>query len=322
MTTTDPTTTDATPARAPLDLETFLVASYCLVDDLMRDALREALHGARLRARGFAPRLSDSEVIAMEVVGEFLGVETDAGLYAYFRRHWPHLFPALLTPDGAPHDLPPPGGEPLARQGAPLAARAARRAARRPNLRRRLGARPRVPLRQGQAVPPARRRRQLRLRPVAARHHVRAAGAPPRRVARRDRRLRARPRQRPRRRRRAPPARRRARLGARGPRLLAPRPPRGPARRRRGAPRPGAHPARTRRHEKSPWPDWLVDARRRIETVLSQLVERYRAKRAWARDLWHLSSRWLRKVLSHTLAALLCQRRGLGTLRLAQLVAA
>jgi hypothetical protein len=48
-------------------------------------------------------------------------------------------------------------------------------------------------------------------------------------------------------------------------------------------------------------PGRLVQARRRIETVIGQLVERYHAKWVWARDAWHLWSRWQRKLLSHTL---------------------
>ena len=68
------------------------------------------------------------------------------------------------------------------------------------------------------------------------------------------------------------------------------------------------------------WPAWLVQARRRIETVLSQLTERFHAKRTWARDEWHLMARWLRKLASHTLAVLLCQRAGLDPLAFAQLV--
>jgi hypothetical protein len=39
-----------------------------------------------------------------------------------------------------------------------------------------------------------------------------------------------------------------------------------------------------------------------IETAFGQLAERYRVKRTWARDLWHLSHRVIRKVLSHTVA--------------------
>jgi hypothetical protein len=38
----------------------------------------------------------------------------------------------------------------------------------------------------------------------------------------------------------------------------------------------------------------------RIETVNGQLADRYHGKRTWARDLWHLCHRVIRKVLSHT----------------------
>jgi hypothetical protein len=65
-----------------------------------------------------------------------------------------------------------------------------------------------------------------------------------------------------------------------------------------------------------------VQTRRRIETVLSQLTERYHAKRIWARDVWHLTARWLRKLVSHTMALLLCQRRGLSSLAFAKLITA
>lgn len=75
-----------------------------------------------------------------------------------------------------------------------------------------------------------------------------------------------------------------------------------------------------KREGKKGWPRWLVNKRRRIETVISQLVGRYRAKRVWARDTWHLMSRWLRKVLSHTLAFYLCQRTGLSPLRFSELL--
>ena len=56
--------------------------------------------------------------------------------------------------------------------------------------------------------------------------------------------------------------------------------------------------------------------------MLAQLVERYRAKRTWARDQWHPCSRWLRKVLSHTVALLLCQQPRLSPLGFAELVIA
>ena len=70
------------------------------------------------------------------------------------------------------------------------------------------------------------------------------------------------------------------------------------------------------------WPHWLVQTRRRIETVLGRLTERYHAKRMWARDLWHLSARWLRKLVSHTMVLLLCQRSGLSSPAFAKLVTA
>ena len=45
---------------------------------------------------------------------------------------------------------------------------------------------------------------------------------------------------------------------------------------------------------------FLSRLRYRIDTVFSQLTERYCVKKVWARDLWHLASRVLRKVLSLT----------------------
>ena len=60
--------------------------------------------------------------------------------------------------------------------------------------------------------------------------------------------------------------------------------------------------------------------RYRIDTVFSQLVGRYSIKRVWARDLWHLMSRLLRKVLSHTVAFLLNHQIGNPPLQLSKLL--
>ena len=65
---------------------------------------------------------------------------------------------------------------------------------------------------------------------------------------------------------------------------------------------------------------FLSRLRYRIDTIFSQLVGRYRIKRVWARDLWHLASRLLRKVLSHTVAFLLNYRAGNQPLQLAKLL--
>ena len=74
-----------------MDLETFVIAVFCLVDDFVRDLCR----GWRLRRRGPAPALADSEVLTIEAVGEFLGLGTDRALHAHFRRHFGHFFPGL-----------------------------------------------------------------------------------------------------------------------------------------------------------------------------------------------------------------------------------
>ena len=57
-----------------MDLETFVIAVFCLVDDFVRDLCR----GWRLRQRGPAPALADSEVLTIEAVGEFLGLDCRA----------------------------------------------------------------------------------------------------------------------------------------------------------------------------------------------------------------------------------------------------
>ncbi len=70
-----------------MDLSTFIVAVFCLIDD--------RLQGRSIRQRGPAPQLSDSEVLTIEIVGEFLGIDTDKALYRYFRNHYGEWFPAL-----------------------------------------------------------------------------------------------------------------------------------------------------------------------------------------------------------------------------------
>jgi hypothetical protein len=66
----------------------------------------------------------------------------------------------------------------------------------------------------------------------------------------------------------------------------------------------------------------LASVRYRIETVNGQLTERYRIKRTWARDLWHLCHRILRKLLSHTVSIWLTVRAGIAPLSFDRLVAA
>lgn len=79
-------------------------------------------------------------------------------------------------------------------------------------------------------------------------------------------------------------------------------------------------PFKSKKREQKPWPTWLKHKRYRIETVFGQLVERFQAKQVWARDAWHFCSRWLRRILSHTFAIYLCQQNGVPSLRFAELV--
>ena len=74
-----------------MDITTYLISVFCLVDDFLK--------GKRLRQRGPQPTLSDSEVVTMEIVGEFLGFDTDSGIFRHFRRYYGDWFPALRQID-------------------------------------------------------------------------------------------------------------------------------------------------------------------------------------------------------------------------------
>src|SRR5437879_1377394 len=180
-----------------MDLDDVIIAVFCLV----HEAVPAVTGGRRLRQRGPQPILADSEVLTMEVVGEYLGLEQDSALFAYFRHHYAHFFPAL------------------------------RRLQRTTFVR--------------QAANLWRVKERLWQHVLA---HV----------------------------------------------------PRDP------------HPR---------WSAQLSRVRYRIDTVFGQLVDRCTVKRVWARDLWHLCSRLLRKVLMQTLAVLLNGELGNPPLQLAQVVA-
>ena len=74
-----------------MDLDTFIIAVFCWIDE----AVPQVTGGRRLRERGPAPTLADSEVLTMEVVGEYLGLVQDRALFAYFRQHYAHFFSAV-----------------------------------------------------------------------------------------------------------------------------------------------------------------------------------------------------------------------------------
>jgi hypothetical protein len=73
-----------------MDLTTLIVAVYCVLDDAY-----QLCFPTRVRAHGPHAYLADPEVLTMEVIGSWLGLEQDKALFDYFRRHWTSLFPAL-----------------------------------------------------------------------------------------------------------------------------------------------------------------------------------------------------------------------------------
>ncbi len=74
-------------------IEEFIIAVFCCVDD----GLAEVTQGQPIRAKGFAPALSDSEVLTMEIVAEYQGIDADQAIWQYFRRHWLEWFPGLRS---------------------------------------------------------------------------------------------------------------------------------------------------------------------------------------------------------------------------------
>ena len=74
-----------------MSIEDFIITVFCIIDD----ELEKLLDGAKLRQRGRHTKLADSEVITMEIVGEFLGNDCDKSIWEYFRGHWSHLFPII-----------------------------------------------------------------------------------------------------------------------------------------------------------------------------------------------------------------------------------
>ncbi len=295
-----------------MDLDDFIIAVFCVIDE----AMPRVTDGHRLRQRGPQPRLTDSEVVTMEVVGAYLGLERESALFAYFRQHYSHFFPALRTLHRTT----------FVRQAANLW-----------RLKERLWQHllARLPHDRTFAIIDsfplpvcqfARAYRCRRFRGEAAfgkdtlvrqtfyglRVHVRlewpgvitrfcVAPANTHELT-------------------ALPALAEQTVGtlvgdrnywspattaewqSHGVRLLAP----------------------YRSATRDPHPRWsalLSHVRYRIDTVFGQLVSRCDVKRVWARDLWHLSSRLLRIVLMHTLAILLNRERGNPPLQLALLVA-
>jgi hypothetical protein len=70
------------------------------------------------------------------------------------------------------------------------------------------------------------------------------------------------------------------------------------------------------------WVRTIVSLRHRIETVIAQLCERFHIERVRARDRWHLTSRLARKLLAHTMGVFLNKLLGREPLQFEGLIAA
>lgn len=297
-----------------MNRDELIIACFCLIDDI----LPSVLEGKRLRERGFAPRLSDSEVVTMEIVGTYLGYNQDKALFEYFQFHWHHFFPGLLEVDRST----------FVRQAANLWA-----------VKERIwclicdtllsydpstaiidsfplpvcqfARAPRCSRFQGEAG--FGKDHTIRQTFYGFRVHARLAWPgvithlylAPANLHEGE------------------PAYDELTAGTRG--LLL-------ADRNYWLPDLKAHlrqlgivlltPFRTAKHAPPhSWSPVLGRVRYRIETVFGQLVDRCGAKRVWARDLWHLRNRLVRMVLMHTIAVLFNIQDGNEPLQLAQLVA-
>ena len=62
--------------RTMFSTENFIITVFCSVDDLWKEITK----GEKIRCREFVPSLSDSEIITMEIAGEFVGIDTDKGI--------------------------------------------------------------------------------------------------------------------------------------------------------------------------------------------------------------------------------------------------
>ena len=291
-----------------MDITTFMIGVFCLIEDFLADR--------RLRRRGPQPTLRDSEVLTIEVVGEFLGIDTESNIFVHFCRHYADWFPGLrkitrttFTRQAAnlwkikqelwqvliekiPHDpylsivdsFPVPicrfARAPRCQAFGEVAAYGYDEVARQTYYGLRAHVRLAWPgIIVDCALAPANIHDTEGAEELL--HGIYGFALADRNYWKPEL---------------------REQLRTQGLHLLAP--------------------YKSAIRQKQPYPRFLTHMRYRIETVFGQLVERFNAKRVWARDLWHLTSRWMRKFLSHTLAVYFCSLADISYFSFAKLVSA
>jgi hypothetical protein len=76
-----------------MDRDDFIIHVYCLVCEHYQAICAQLPQ--RLRRGGFAPALTDEEVLTIELCGEYFKLHTDKDIYQYFSMHYRHFFPRL-----------------------------------------------------------------------------------------------------------------------------------------------------------------------------------------------------------------------------------
>lgn len=71
--------------------EHLIIEVYCVVEETYKKVVGEK----KLRKRGPSPALTDIEVLTILTVGEYLGLGSDKKIWCYFKRHWDEWFPNL-----------------------------------------------------------------------------------------------------------------------------------------------------------------------------------------------------------------------------------
>lgn len=81
-----------------MDRDDFIIAVYCLVCEHYQ-AIVSGL-GRPLRKSGFAPKLTDEEVICMEICAEMFKLQTDKDIFSHFAAYYASWFPKLRERSG------------------------------------------------------------------------------------------------------------------------------------------------------------------------------------------------------------------------------
>jgi hypothetical protein len=74
-----------------MDRYDFIITVYCLVCDYYQMVTDQF----KIRRGGFAPALTDEEVITIEICGEYFKLNTDQDIFDYFQTHYREDFPQL-----------------------------------------------------------------------------------------------------------------------------------------------------------------------------------------------------------------------------------